>query len=349
MDRWMWLAVVAVLCASARADRVWLDDGSHLVGKIEKVHADKLTIETAFAGTLEIDREHVKAFATDEPVAAQLVGGDRVVGTVSFDPGAGHTVHDEVSGDRAISVADVTSLWQPGGDSPEAAAAKARLEEARPKWAIRLEGGLTGEEGNTRRLNVNGRVKAKMTTNRHRLLLHAMGRYAQEEGIDTAQEIIGGAEWEMDLNRRPFWFASIEWENDRFEDLELRTTGTTGMGYFLIRDPGHELKLRAGGGFQRDRFRDGSTQCEMVAEGGIDYFKEIAEWLRVTHESTYYPSLEDVGDYRIVMENAAEIPLGKKKAWKIKLGVRNQYVARPQPDVKRLDTCYFLNLAWDIE
>jgi hypothetical protein len=46
------------------------------------------------------------------------------------------------------------------------------------------------------------------------------------------------------------------------------------------------------------------------------------------------------------MENAAEIPLTKDKDWRLRVGVRNNYDGLPEPDIKRLDTYYFLNIAW---
>ena len=155
--------------------------------------------------------------------------------------------------------------------------------------------------------------------------------------------MLGGVNLEADINKKWFGFAKIELEYDKFENLDMRTTAAAGLGYFAIREKDQELKFRGGVGYQHESFRDGTSDDEAIIELGMDYRKELAPWLLFKHGTTYYPTF-DIGDYRIAMENAGEIPLGTGTKWKLKLGVRNHYNSEPQTGVDRLDTYYFANV-----
>ena len=52
-------------------------------------------------------------------------------------------------------------------------------------------------------------------------------------------------------------------------------------------------------------------------------------------------------DYRVVARTGAEVPIGNKEAWKLRMGVTNEYDNDPQPGVDHLDTKYTLNLVYD--
>ena len=216
-------------------------------------------------------------------------------------------------------------------------------------WKARFELGLNGDTGNNERFATRGRIEAKRETAHERLIIYVQGQYAKENGESTANEIFGGTRLEVDLDERWFVFGHVQLEKDEFEDLELRATATGGIGYFFIREADHELKGRAGIGFEHESFDSGEDERDIVAELGYDYRIDFNEWLRFTHSLTYYPALGDpLSDYRLVAETAGEVPLSKEEPWKLRLGMRNEYDGDPQPGIDYLDTSYFLNLVYDM-
>ena len=133
----------------------------------------------------------------------------------------------------------------------------------------------------------------------------------------------------------------------------MRWTTTGGLGYFLIREKDHKFKARLGAGFVHERYRSGGTDDKPVLELGESYTRKLLHWLEFTHDTVYKPSLEDTaedtGDFRITMENALAMPLSKDVDWKIKLGVKNDYNAKPGAAAdRRMDTFYFANLVWQL-
>lgn len=340
-------AIQLVAGSAAWSDEVILNDGSKLVGQMQKLGDGKVVITTDFAGELTVETARVKGINTDQPRSVQLPTGERAVGLLQYSPQSGQTVAGQAVGTVPLKLDEVPAIWAADQDSPEVVGLKDELDKAKGRWSARLELGLNGQSGNTEHVAVNGRVEARRTTEVDRLLIYAQGRYSKENGNDTVKEVIGGVNLEVDLNDRLFAFGKLALEFDEVEDLDLRATVTGGLGYFVIREPGHEWKVRAGLGFQHESFMNGDSKDQAIGELGWDYRKEIVPWLLFTHSITYYPTFDDVGEYRLVMENAGEIPIGNKEDWKVRLGVRNDYDSMPEPGIDRLDTYYFLNLAWD--
>ncbi len=341
--------LIALAASAALADEIILANGSRIVGQVVKLADGKLVVATDFAGEVPIDMSEVKGLSTEKPLTIRLAGGEQVVGTLTFVAPAGQRIAGEKLPAGEIAPADLTAIWTMGADSPEVAAAKAKAAAARPKWTAKLEAGVDVETGNTERVVANGRFELRRTTARDRLLMYARGRYARDAGVESAREILGGAHLEVDVDTNWFAFGSLELEHDRFEDLDLRTTASGGVGYFVLREPAHELKVRGGVGFLHESFTGGTNNSQATAEIGLDYRKEFTPWLSFTHSTTWYPTFEDFGDFRLLMENAAEIPLSDDRSWKLKLGVRSRYDATPQPGIERLDTYYFLNVVVDVE
>ena len=334
----------AAFTGTAQADQVVLQDGSVLTGTVKQVFDGKLVIETGFAGELTLDLDQVKGITTQEPVAVQLPSGDQAVGPMEYSSTAGQNVSTSSLGDVQVDLSTAGAIWEANQDSPMVKALKAETEAAQPKWYATIELGLDGQTGNTERLAINGRGEIHRDTQNDRMMIYAQGQSSRENGEDTVKEVLGGISLEIDLNDRWFAFAKSELEYDKTENLDLRASVTGGVGYFVIRKPGHELKLRAGLGFMHESLFDvertsrnpapppatittleEDTNDFAIAELGLDYLIEIAPWLLYTHHTTYFPTFDDIGDYRIVMENAAEIPLTEDDDWRLRMGMRNNY------------------------
>jgi putative salt-induced outer membrane protein YdiY len=347
MGTFLFLVVALLACSTGVADELILTDGSHVKGMLGRVQEGKVTFKSETLGDLTLEVAKIKGIVTDNPVNVKTKAGDVTVGKLGVGADGTQQVTRPGQAAQAAPLAGVSDVWPAAADSPELVAAKSAYEKARAKWTMRLELGINGETGNTDRVAVNGGLKINRTTDKDRLLIYAQGRFAHENGEDTVREIFGGAKLEVDLNDRLFAFGNLYLENDKFENLKLRTNLTGGLGYFIIKEETQELKVRGGAGLRFESYDDGTNTTGAVLEGGVDYRVDITPWLRFVHGTTIYPTVDDFGDFRLMVENAGEIPLSNKENWKLRLGVRNAYDSMPQPGIKRLDTFYFLNVVWD--
>ena len=350
MNRYAIVALAILVASSnAPADDVYLNDGSKLVGTVTQIAGGKLTIKTDFAADpIEIDMAKVKGITSTAPVNVQVESGERAVGKLEYNAANNQQqVTGDLVGQKAIEVGKVTSVWPQGAQDPAVAAAQAEADALRPKWSVRLEGGINGQTGNSEKFSLNGGFTVKRTTPSDRLSFYGTARYSVENGMRTANEFIGGTLFEADITERLFWFIRGELEHDEFESIDLRATATTGFGYYVIREEDIEWKLRGGAGLKHEAYDNNTDETQGLLGLGEELRVEVTPWLLFTHSIIYYPTLDDLGDFRIVMVNAAEIPLTNDKKWKLRMGIKNEFDNMPQPGVNRLDTYYFANIVLD--
>lgn len=358
----------------AAADRIYMNDGSRLVGQLVRWRDGELQLKTQTVGDVTLSAEQVQGISTGEQVRVELTTGERVIGQLLYDEADDvQQVVGTAFGDVATDAPSIAGIWRTGDPEPETVVQQElreeqeqqvmtiredyetqleQLRETQPalgnNWTARLELGASGATGNVESFGITGRASAKRETEYDRLFLNVGGRYERSEGEDVAENVFGGATLEVDINENLFTYLSAKLERDEFEALEIRSVVTGGLGYFVFREDDHELKLRGGTGFQYESFRDGTSESDIVLELGVDYRADIQTWLTFTHSTTLYPSVEDfASDYRVISETAGEIPIGGTEAWKLRAGMRNKYNAMPRPGIDRLDTTYFLNMVYD--
>ncbi len=336
--------VVTATTATLSADTVTLNDGSTIVGSIKTIAADTITIESASVGTLQINREHISGFSTDEPRTVELTSGERVIGRV-IQQGDRQRIEGQSLQPVTVTPADITAAWLPGEESPEARNAREALE--RREWTGSLFFGLNGQTGTTEKLTFNGRIDLKQDLANQRTFLYAQTRFSEENGSNSVNENIAGARMEFDISEKWFVYGASEVENDEQEDLDLRASLTAGLGYFLIRDADTEFKLRAGAGLIHESFGNGDNSNDPLFEAGYDYKNILWDDVAFTHSMTYLPTLDDfASNYRINFDTAAEWAMGNNADWKLRLGMQNKYDNAPAASVERLDTWYYLNLGY---
>jgi hypothetical protein len=65
------LSITFTLGSLSLADSITLNNGDHLTGEIQKVESDRVTLKTAYAGLISIDRKMIAKLNRAEPASAQ--------------------------------------------------------------------------------------------------------------------------------------------------------------------------------------------------------------------------------------------------------------------------------------
>lgn len=317
-------------------DQVLLDDGSKLIGEVLGLDAGKLKLKTEYAGEIAIDAEKVMGLATVRPMNVQMKNSETTMGSLNYDSESGQKL-----GGMKMALDQVDAIWASDTSRPK--------NSKDPEWSGSIQLGFDGETGNSDRISLLGRADVRREKAKTRMHWFVQGRYSGSNGVRTANEIVGGYSIEMDLRGRWYAWGNLGLEHDEFEDLKVRAILTGGPGYFWIRNPGHELKMRGGIGYEYENFQSGIDEADPVISLGGDYMVEIAPWLKFTHATDYLPTFEDpMENYRIVSETAGEIPLPPGR-WKMRIGMQNKYNALSLGGIDRLDTFYFMSVAWDLK
>ncbi|GMU80748.1 MAG: hypothetical protein AMXMBFR47_06190 [Planctomycetota bacterium] len=349
------MALFGSVVATVPADVIVLNDGSRLVGTIERLSNGRLKITTAYA-KLEIDAAMIVSISSDAKVNVGTSTGDVFVGQVKASETSDSVQVHTAFGDIDVPVAAISAVWPEGGVSPEVeavqeqvAAQRKEVEARVGKWGLTVEAGWLMKEGNKDLMNARGKLTAQKKSSQDLLKFYLSGEYAEDRDIRNAAEAKAGAYYEYLLTQRFYWFASLDLEYDEFENLDLRLVALTGPGFYWLKKETHELKTSLGAGYQHEVFMDDTRRDDAILQLAAGYRIDIRPWLRFTNDTAYYPTLESVNDYRLTNDAAVTIPIAASEIWKIKFGVLLEYDSIPRPDFQRLDTTYYANLVADFQ
>jgi putative salt-induced outer membrane protein YdiY len=329
------------LAAAKAADRIELNDGSIIVGKLISAEGGKFKIETTFAGTLEIAQEKVKSFATDEPVNVAITGSVPVLGQVAEADGG---IKVEMNNSPAvIATGKVSAVWRKDADSPEARKIKAAAAAKIWHWAFEASAAVAGRTGVAEKFGADLGFKATLANATDKLVLTYAAQRATDNGVETANRQFGSADYSSFFNSPDNgWYARTSLEQDRIKQLDLRSNSSVGFGHKLIKNKREDLEVRIGLNYVYESYSN-DTQFESPGLDVSVLHSYQFKTSKLTNAFAYMPAFKDFSNYRLHHESAFEIPL-LASLWKLKIGVANDYNSMPPAGIARLDTTYFSSL-----
>lgn len=332
------LGLLAFTGARLCADTVEIKNGARIIGKITKIDGGSVVISTDFAGTITVKQAEVASLATDGPVAVRLASGTRVDGRITS--GAGGALQVATSdGTISTTVDKVAASWAAGAVDP--------LVDRH--WAYEASVDVAGKTGNKEQLGTMAEVRATLKTVQDTLQFYSAYNRQVSEGAKSADQFKAGVDYQNNFAGRSSWYVRDEGGFDRVKDIDLYNIAAAGMGYDFVKEPKRTLTGRAGLSFRYEAYRSPLTPKVKSAglDLGLNNDMEFGTSKLVTRIS-YVPAFEDFGNYRLTHESYFQIPLASP-AWKLRLGVSNDYNSQPPRGFERLDTAYFTRLVLNWE
>lgn len=333
------LLVCGLVAAPAIADTVETKNGSRLVGTITKIDSGDVYLKTDYAGDLVIKQADVSSIATDTPVSVRLDSGTVLAGTVSTDAGTVRIAGSD--GQIDTTVDKVAATWPAGAEDPQTAA-------LRRHWAYEAGVDITGKTGNTEQLGTQVSGRATLKTPQDTLQFYTAYNRQVSEGVKSADQFKAGVDYQNNFSGKKSWYVRDEGGFDRVKDIDLYNVAAFGLGYDVIKESNRVLTLRTGVSYRYEGY--GNPATEDVSGAGLDLGLNH-EWeledSRIVNRIAFVPTFEDFGNFRLTHESFYEIPL-KSPAWKLRLGISNDYNSEPGLGIEKLDTSYFtrLILSW---
>lgn len=141
-----------------------------------------------------------------------------------------------------------------------------------------------------------------------------------------------------------FSFANARYDWDEFQDWNHRVNGFGGMGYQFIKNDTWSVAGRAGLSATRTF---GGEREEFTPESllGVDGYWQIANAQKLKFKSSFYPNLEEWGEYRNVSVVDWEMKMATDIDLSLKVGVSNEYDSLAE-DVDKNTFKYYGGLVW---
>ena len=328
--------VAAAAAVSASADVVETKNGAKIVGKIVKIADGAVSVDTGFAGTIAIKQSEITSMSTDAAVAVRLDSGTRIDGKISSGANGALQIS---GGDGTIStqVDKVAASWAAGGKDPAVAA----LER---QWAFEAAMDIAGKTGNKEQLGTGFSFRATLAGAQDTLQFYSAYDRQISDGVKSADQFKAGVDYANNFSGQKSWYVRNEAGFDRVKDIELYNVAAAGLGYDFIKEPKQTLTGRAGVSFRYAGYKNPRT--EDVKSAGLDFglaHRLQMDNLVLVNRLSYVPTFEDFSNFILTHESFIEMPLVSTQ-WKLRMGVANDYNAKPGRGVERLDTTYFTRL-----
>src|SRR5512134_415039 len=322
-------------------DIVTLKDGSLIYGEVVAMEAGVLQINTPTShdNFVRVNWADVTKLSINHPIPFHLKEGSVIIGTATAGPDGMINVQAEpLKGSMEVPLASVASM------NP--------IVQPAVIYTGSLTGGYSQTTGNSHLRNAS--LLGDFVARSEQLRLTINGRYVYGDNANTliARNARGTIKLDFFITKRFFWFASAYFENDRFQDLKMRTALASGPGYQFI---------------ERGDFNGILKDMTFYTEAGLAYFNEdfrVADdqasfrgrlsaklnWPlfedRVTlyHFSEFYPSIQNTSNYFLTMDNGVRF-----KIWEGFVSgfqVTTRYNSKPAPGTGDTDNLYLMTLGY---
>ncbi|MCG2634525.1 MAG: DUF481 domain-containing protein [Gammaproteobacteria bacterium] len=274
------------------------------------------------------------------PVLAEtltLANGDTLTGTL-VEQKDGHLLFDHPTLGRLTL--QTAQLVQPVvATSAQSGVPKTTLE-------TRIEAGLNGARGNSHTTKYRLGFDRRRETAALRRHFRAAYHKASSDGQTDENELSAELTRDWLLPDSPwFRFARARYDWDEFEDWDSRIGAAGGMGYQFYDRERFELAGRFGLGASQTF---GGSDDGLEPEGllGLESRWQINPTQRLEFDTTAYPRLDDLGEFRNISTLDWLIEIDQNNGLRLKLGIKNEYESDPGGTSSSNDLKYDLSLQW---
>jgi putative salt-induced outer membrane protein YdiY len=344
------LLLVLILCPWSRAsaaesappfiDMVTLKDGSIIYGEVVEMGDGLLQIKNAAAGDLiKIKWSEVSRMKITHPIPFHLKEGTVLIGTVEEgEPGTLRFKAEPMAGTQTVPMDSVQSV------NP--------LIQRPVIYVGSLTGGYSQTTGNSHLRN--GSLLGELVARSEQLRLTMNGRYVYGDNANTliARNARGTIKLDFFITKRFFWFASAYFENDRFQDLKMRTALSSGPGYqFIDRgDFGGLLKdmtlyAEAGLAYFNEDFQTAGDTNSIRGRSSIKFnWPMLDDRITLYHYDEFYPSLQNTSNFYLTMDNGVRFKI--INGFVSSFQVTTRYNNKPAPGTGDTDNLYLITLGY---
>jgi putative salt-induced outer membrane protein YdiY len=225
--------ILLFCCTSTTADVVIFRNGDRLSGRVMHKHNTMLVFKTEHAGTVNIGWHDIRTLTTDKPVALMLRDGD-VISREALEADAGGQVLLRDS-QRSVRLDDIAYL----NPTPEQSGIGILYRGRASLSATDTRGNSTGQ-----RIYADAEMTAR--TRDYRYTIGGKINRQQEFGRQTASNGRADGNYDWFLDKRLFRYVRSSFEQDRFKDIDLRSTVGGGYGLQLVESTRTNISIRGG-------------------------------------------------------------------------------------------------------
>lgn len=342
------LALLWTAPAAAQQQTLILANGDHLTGQLVAVTGGVWTFAHA-DGKLQVPVAQVAAFAAADPIGVRL--DDGTIAAVTIE-----------SADTLLRLHLANGSTRTVPPAAIAGVGSARhLDTLRPVaiglfspfwrfWGASGSLGFSDKSGNSRSLGLTASVDVQRKTRKDRVSFGvSLDKEASRPPDGTFQETVQkyGGYLRADIYVSPafFAFAETRQDQDRFQDIRLRSVYNAGLGLQVLESSGTDFRLSASGGVQRQALYSDSVAVNAVGVAGTTLSQALGP-ATLAWQVDWTQNLQTMADYRV--HSTASVTTTIYGGIGVRVGAVNEYANEPPSGIKPSDLQVTTTLTYSI-
>lgn len=342
---WVSLLLWSGLAQAGTLGKITLKDGSQVYGEILEMTEGMIQVKALFhegEDPIKIKWTEVTGIETQEPMTFVLSNGTTLQGKPSIaQPGILDVKTELLPEPIPVQVESVLAV------NPPVKKAVTFIGN------FNFGGSITSGNTDLRNFSFVGELVARS----ERLRLSMLGRYLYGENDHelNARNAYGTIKLDFFVTKRFYVYTGALFEQDTFQDLNLRSSLFAGPGYQFI-DEGDYVspyfsKMRLHGeiglGYFNEDFKRAEDVNYFTGRWAINFHWPVLPWLTVFHQHQGFPSLEKTKDWYVTSQQGIRMKVWENFVTTFQVNWR--YDNAPAPDTKKADTQYLLTLGYAFE
>lgn len=343
---WLFLGLWLVpgWVAAGTHGKITLKDGSQVYGEIVEMTDGMITVKTLFheGDPLKIKWSEVTGIDTEEPLSFVLSNGTILQGKPGMtQPGTLNVKTELLPDPIPVKVESVLAVNPP------------------KKKAVVFNGnfnfGGSVTSGNTDLKNFS--FVGELVARSERLRLTLLGRYLYGENDSelVARNAFGTIKLDFFVRKRFYIYTGALFEQDTFQDLNLRSSLFAGPGYQFIEVGDYaspylnkmQLNAEIGLGYFNEDYKRAEDMSYFTGRWGVNWHWPVLPWLTVFHQHQGYPSMEKTSDWYVTSQQGVRMKIWESFITTFQINWR--YDNAPAAGTKKADTQYILSLGYAFE
>ncbi len=334
----------AASAATTTPDVVTLKDGSVIYGEVIEMVGGVVLIKN-FASpdsTVKVKWEDVAKLVVNHPTPFHLKEGTVLNGTATAGPDGTLNIQAEpLKGTMTVPMGSVTSM-NPVIQPPVI-------------YSGSLTGGYSQTTGNSHLRNAS--LLGDFVARSEQLRLSLNGRYVYGDNSNTliARNARGTIKLDFFITKRFYWFASAYFENDRFQDLKMRTALASGPGYQFIERGDFSGILKdmtfyseAGLAYFNEDFRVADDKSSLRARVSMKWnWPLFDDRVTLYHYNEIFPSLQNSSNFFLTMDNGVRFKIWEGLASGFQVTTR--YNNNPAVGTGDTDNLYLWTIGYNFD
>lgn len=273
------------------ADELYFKNGDRLTGQIIRLTDDKLVLKSQVAGEVTVSLSDLRAFSSETPLEIHLKDGTVLNQPVTAaEPNGFSITTGKPLQPQTFTLAQVAAINPP--------------PKPLPKWTGNITGSVSSTSGNTHAESVAGSFSTMRRSEKDRITASADYVRSRQQDPATGEDHVTEnwwktkAQYDYFFTKKFFGFVNGRYEKDAIAELERRVVVGGGAGYQWIEEPQMSFSTDFGLASLYEKF-DNQTESnsEISLQAGYNFSKTLYKNIKVLHDLTYYPSVEQFSDY----------------------------------------------------